>query len=131
MNTVSVSMRGLARRLVAWEASHPTGSDQTPYEVVQVCEKLRLSLTRFAGAEGFASLLRRGLALARTEFPSLSHITVNSDCSIDGLEALAASGDDAGIEAGVGLTAHLLELLVTFIGEPLTLRLVRESWPDA
>jgi hypothetical protein len=24
----------------------------------------------------------------------------------------------------------LLELLVTFIGEPLTLRLVRESWPE-
>ncbi len=25
---------------------------------------------------------------------------------------------------------HLLGLLVTFIGEPLTLALVREAWPD-
>jgi hypothetical protein len=25
----------------------------------------------------------------------------------------------------------LLELLVTFIGEPLTLRLVHDTWPDA
>jgi hypothetical protein len=27
--------------------------------------------------------------------------------------------------------AHLLELLVTFIGAPLTLSLVRDKWPDA
>jgi hypothetical protein len=27
--------------------------------------------------------------------------------------------------------AQLLGLLVTFIGEPLTLRLVRDAWPDA
>ena len=37
----------------------------------------------------------------------------------------------AGGEAAVAITAHLLGLLVTFIGEPLTLRLVREAWPDA
>ena len=38
---------------------------------------------------------------------------------------------DGGAEAAVAITAHLLGLLVTFIGEPLTLRLVREAWPDA
>jgi len=27
--------------------------------------------------------------------------------------------------------AHLLGLLVTFIGEPLALRLVGDAWPDA
>ena len=27
--------------------------------------------------------------------------------------------------------AQLLGLLVTFIGEPLTLRLVRDAWPNA
>jgi hypothetical protein len=27
--------------------------------------------------------------------------------------------------------AHLLDLLVTFIGAPLTLRLLRNKWPDA
>ncbi len=38
---------------------------------------------------------------------------------------------NGGVEAAVAITAHLLGLLVTFIGEPLTLRLVREAWPDA
>ena len=101
------------------------------YEAVRVCDKLRHSLTRFAGADGFASLLRRSLALARLEVPSLNRATIDSDCSLDGLEALAADEADGGAEAAVALAAHLLGLLVTFIGEPLTLRLVRESWPDA
>ena len=101
------------------------------YEAVRVCDKLRLSLTRFAGADGFASLLRRSLALARLEVPSLRRVMIDSACSMDGLEALAADEADGGAEAAVALSAQLLGLLVTFIGEPLTLRLVRESWPDA
>ena len=124
-------MRALAVRLLAAERSRPPVSNQHLYEAVRVCEKLRLSLTRFAGADGFSSLLRRSLVLARAEVPSLDRIAVNPDCSMDGLEALAADEADGGAEAAVALAAHLLGLLVTFIGEPLTLRLVRESWPDA
>ena len=39
------------------------------HEAVRLCEKLRISLTRFAGADGFISLLRRALVLARAEVP--------------------------------------------------------------
>ena len=124
-------MRGLARRLLAVEASYSAAPDQPLHEAVRVCDKLRLSLTRLAGADGFASLLGRSLALARLEAPSLNRITIKPDCSMEGLEALAADETDGGAEAAVVLAAHLLGLLVTFIGEPLTLRLVRESWPDA
>ena len=127
----SASMRGVALRLLALERSHQAGPHQHLYEAVRVCDKLRLSVTRFAGAEGFASLLRRSLALARAEVPSLNRVTVYPDCSMDGLEALAADETDRGAEAAVALAAQLLGLLVTFIGEPLTLRLLRESWPDA
>lgn len=124
-------MRGLARRLLALEASLGSSSPQHLNEAVRVCDKLRTSLTRFAGAEGFASLLRRSLALARVEAPSLNRVMVKPDCSMDGLEALAADDANGGVEAAVALTAHLLGLLETFIGAPLMLRLVRESWPDA
>ena len=124
-------MRALALRLLAAEKSRPPSSLLHMYEAVRVVEKLRVSLTRFAGADGFASLLRRGLVLARIEVPSLSRVTIDPDCSLDGLAALAADEADGGAEAGVALSAHLLGLLVTFIGEPLTLRLLRESWPDA
>ena len=131
MDSPSPSSRKLARRLLAAEAARPGAADAPArHEAVRVCEKLRISLTRFAGEEGFTSLLRRSLALARAQAPSLSRITVKPDCSLEGLEALAAQDPRAGIEAGLAITAHLLELLVTFIGEPLTLRLVRDGWPD-
>ena len=123
-------MRKLARRLIALEAGEPSGVDARAHATARVCEKLRISLTRFAGADGFASLLRRSLVLARADAPSLSRITVNPDCSIEGLEALAAEDADDAVKAGTAITAHLLGLLVTFIGEPLALRLVREAWPD-
>jgi len=34
-------------------------------------------------------------------------------------------------EAAGAMLATLIELLVTFIGEPLTARFLREAWPDA
>jgi hypothetical protein len=126
MDAPSPAVRKLARRLLALEAtSESAGSDAHSHEAVRVCEKLRVSLTRFAGADGFASLLRRALALARAEVPSLDQVKIRPDCSIEEL----ARNDRT--EAGAALTAHLLGLLVTFVGQSLTLRLVRETWPDA
>jgi hypothetical protein len=59
-------------------------------------------------------------------------VMVREDGSLEGLEGIAQSQEaGAAEEAGLVLVAHLLELLVTFIGEPLTLRLVRDKWPDA
>ena len=130
MDTPQASLRELAQQLLAVEAASQSAADADVDEAVRVCEKLRISLTRFAGADGFASLLRRSLALARAEVPSLSRISLNPDCSMEGLEALAADEPEGGVEAAAALTANLLELLVTFIGEPLTLRLVREAWPN-
>src|SRR5438876_7560228 len=90
MDMPSSSIRDLARRLLAVEAATPPDSAiaarEGGHEAVRVCEKLRISLTRFAGADGFASLLRRTLALARVEVPSLNRITVKPDCSMDGLK---------------------------------------------
>ena len=108
-----------------------SGEGAQGHEAVRVIEKLRVSLTRFAGPEGFASLLRRALALARVDTPALGAVTFNPDGSLDGLAGLASDAGNGGPEAVVGIVAHLLGLLVTFIGEPLTLRIVRESWPDA
>lgn len=38
---------------------------------------------------------------------------------------------DEDADGGVSLVAQLLGLFVIFIGEALTLRLVRDVWPDA
>ncbi len=131
MNASSSSLQNLARRLLILEAASSGGVDAQAHEAVRVCRKLGISLTRFAGPEGFASLMRRSLALARADIPSLEAVTLDPHGSLEGLETLESDRRNGGPEAVVGIIAHLLGLLVTFIGEPLTLRLVREAWPDA
>jgi hypothetical protein len=42
----------------------------------------------------------------------------------------ADTGTGAQNEAAVAITANLLGLLVSFIGEPLTLQIVRDAWPE-
>jgi hypothetical protein len=125
------SMRDLARRLLALEAASNNAPGARVHEALRVCEKLRISLTRFAGADGSASLLRRALALSREEVPSLQTVTLKPDGSLEGLEALAADPTNGGPEAAVAITTHVLGLLETFVGEPLTLRLVQLTWPEA
>ncbi len=120
-------MRDLARRLLA---SSQNPLEPHAHEVAIAIGKLRISLTRFAGADGFVSLLRRALTLARAEVPSLQSVKVGPDGRLVGFEQIAIDSPHAGIEAGVAITSQLLELLNCFIGEPLTRSLLREAWPD-
>ena len=131
MDTPSPSIRNLARRLLALEAASKIAANGHVHEAVRVCEKLRISLTRFAGADGFTSLLRRALALARADVPSLQTVKLKPDGSLEGLEVLAADATNGGPDAAVAIIAHLCALLVTFIGASLAVRLVGEAWPDA
>ena len=121
-------MRDLARRLLA---ASQTASGSQVQEAVVVIEKLRITLTKFAGSEGFASLLRRALVLASAEVPSLHSVKIGADGRLQGFEQIVADKRAGGArdEAAVAITAHLLGLLATFIGEPLTLRLERAAWP--
>lgn len=133
MDSPSPSIRRLSRKLLAVEAAGRTATDTPVHEAVRVCEKLRLTLTRFVGADGFVALQRRAIALARADVPSLQHITVTPDGSLVGLEDLVADASNSGegsTDETAAIVVHLLGLLVTFIGEPLTLRLVRDAWPD-
>jgi hypothetical protein len=131
MDSPSSSTRDLARRLLALEAASKGASRAHEHEAVRVCDKLQVSMTRFVGADGFTSLLRRALALARADVPSLQSVKLNSDGSLDGLDLVTANAATGGAEAAMAITTHLLGLLVTFIVEPLTLRLVRDVWAEA
>lgn len=136
VNALPASMRDLAQRLLVLEAGRAAAGEDGPgaprgetHESVRVLEKLRDSLGRFAGSQGFASLFRRALALARADIPSIPNLRVRPDGAIEGFEQLANGADDG--DAAVAVTAHLLGLLNTFVGEQLTLQLVRDAWPDA
>jgi hypothetical protein len=134
METPSNSLRALAQRLLAVEAASKSTSEPPVHEAVRVCEKLRISLTRFAGADGFSSLLRRALTLAQADVPSLRSVKLSPNGSLEGLEKLAAEASGGEVEvahAAMAVTTHLLWLLVTFVGEPIALRLLHEGWPHA
>jgi len=132
MSTTSPEIQDLARRLLAFEAAHDNSSDVRLGIAVQVTEELRMRLIRLAGVDGFRSLLSRALTLAKAEVPSLNMVHVGAEGSLEGFDVIEQSQEaGAAGQAGLVLVAHLLELLVTFIGAPLTLRLVRDKWPDA
>ena len=130
MNTASPEIQDLARRLLAF-AAHDNSSKPRVDAAEQVIQDFRLRLIRLTGVDGFKALLSRALTLAKAEGSSLNMVTVRADGSVLGFDEIEQGQAGAAEEAGIVLVAHLLELLVTFIGESLTLRLVRDTWPDA
>jgi hypothetical protein len=114
----------IARHLIVYEAfaeNPPMANGPAAFEV---CEKLRQPLSKLTGAAGFRSLLVRALTLAKREGGALDAVEVKDDGSLEGL---AAGTPGLG---GTLLIAQLLGLLMTFIGEALTMRLLHEIWPE-
>src|SRR6185437_4317769 len=123
-------MRDLAEPLVAYETKANKSSRTKTLAAFLVGEKLRPDLAALMGNVGFRALLSRALALANAEIPWLHAVHVKADGSLEGLDELDAQVEAAELfEGSVVLLAQLLGLLVAFIGEDLTLGLVREIWP--
>jgi hypothetical protein len=123
----------LAQRLLNYEAAAGKNSATTEPAAFRVYEKLRVPLCALAGVEGFRSLLYFALRLARAEAPTLLVVRVAEDGSLQGLDALPMQEDkdhDQASEVEAVLLAHLFGLLVTFIGEGVTSRLVQDVWPE-
>jgi hypothetical protein len=88
-----------------------------------VISKLLPSLTPLVGRLGFCSLLERALTLAKRENSDLVDVRVTPDCLLENLPSEPA-------DAIGTLTTHLIGLLGMFMGDTLTLRLLRNSWPE-
>lgn len=142
MNSTSPKSLQLARELLALEAAglkHSTTNEKNGIpagsadEAVRVCERLRDVLTAFAGIAGFQSLLTRALSLAQAQDRSLAGVRVLENGSLAGLEKIPGQAEPGAKQnrASQILVAQLLDLLVVFIGEPLTHQLVRDAWPQS
>jgi len=125
-------MRNFGRRLILSEAKGGKSPSTKTTDAFAVCEKLRPQLATLMGDGGFRALFSRALALASAEVPWLRGVHIKPDGVLGGVNELPThlSLDDLS-EGRVVLLAHLLELLVAFIGADLTLRLVEEVWPKA
>lgn len=123
-------MRNFAEQLIAYETRGNKSFAAKHSAAYSVCEKLRPHLAILMGNTGVRSLLSRALAVTREEVDSLRAVQVKADGSLEVLDELEVEADPEELAKGsVVLVAQLLALLVAFIGENLTLQLVREVWP--
>ena len=120
---VNPATRELAEWLVVVEQSAPTIAEEDRLATCRVCEKLRRPLSHLVGTAGVSSLLQRALNLAKRESSVFSAVQVMNDGTLRGLEGEAAAASSV-------LVAHLIQLLVIFIGEDLTFRLLHDVWPE-
>lgn len=135
--TAAPEIRNLAHRLLTYEAGAGKNSEPMESPTLRVYEKLRQSLSAVAGVTSFYSLACRALVLAKSEASSLGATQIAADGSLRdfvGFEPQTHMDRDrtseyrAG-EQGVILIARLLSLLFLFLGEALTLSLLRNAWP--
>ena len=130
MGRTTPKIRNFAVRLIAYETRGNRSSVTKAPVACLVIDKLRPQLAMLMGNIGFRALLSRTLALSNTEFPWLRAVHVKAEGSLEGLDELGAQVNPDEISKGcLVLLAQMLGLLVTFIGEDLTLRLVQEVWP--
>ena len=130
--TTPSKMRDLAHRLHAYEVVEGKTSEPSELATIRVYEKLRKSLSAFAGVAAFESIAFRALTQAKSETPSLWPVQIATDGSLQGLGEFEPQIDMDKDRAGDGgdiLIARLLGLLRIFIGEALTLSLLRNAWP--
>jgi hypothetical protein len=127
-------MRYLARYLLTYEGMSAKSSESMESATLCVYEKLRQSLSAFAGVAAFESLAFRALTQAKSEAPSLWAVQIAADGSLQGLGEFEPQIDidkDLAGEGGTILIDRLLGLLLIFLGEALTLSLLRLAWPGA
>jgi len=135
MAEISATARDLARRAL----SDTSGGQREPAALVEAVDlayaRLRDRLADLIGVLGYNALVARAGRLAQAESPGLTRVTAAAQAE-DGLLSLraftlASSGDPVAAAEGLAaLLAHIIELLIVFIGEDLAVRLVREAWPD-
>ncbi len=125
-------LKEFARQLSEFELAGAKSADVADHAAFRVCERLQAPLTKLLGLGGVRALLSRALSLAAADHTWLAKLFIKDDSSLEGFAALKAElRSTAILEGGVTVVAHLLGLLVTFIGPDLTLAVLKEAWPKA
>jgi hypothetical protein len=132
MKRPTAKMRDFARGLVAREArANRSSGTEAQLVLGATVDKLRQPLIILAGAQVFRSLLSRALALAIDEVRWLRAVRVKADGSLECPPEMPRLDREEIAKGEVVLLTQLLGLLLTFIGEALTLRLLEDVWPAA
>ena len=120
-SATKTTSREKARQLLVYE-SEECYTPVTGDTAVQVCDRLRLTLSTLMGHAAFRSHLERALTLAKREDGSFEDVKIRDNGSLEGLDGVADG-------TGLAVVASLVALLITFLGQELTVRLLHDVWP--
>ena len=123
-----------ALRQAILNGTAPGRSADVLVTVVRMTDELASYLATLIGQEGALALVRRSLALTRREHGWLADALVGvatpalSDARV--VAAAELESTDQVKQTTVAFLVHLVNLLVGFIGERLTLQVLRQIWPE-
>jgi hypothetical protein len=126
-------LQELALRLFEHEARNSGNSDDPVKWIELCCQRLHDRLDRLIGPGGFRALLNRALYLAKKKYVWLEGVGIENypGCEFKDLREAVKGQKPATVkEACTFILANVIWLLVTFIGEDITIGLIQEAWPD-
>ncbi len=133
MTTATPSQHAVAQWLLTAEGVDAERRLAAPAAAERVFWKLSQRLAQLITLVGSDALLARAVHLSRVEFPFLDGAQITrSDDSLTLRLGDSGKGAESGqaAEGFEAVLAILIALLVSFIGEDLTLHLLREVWPE-
>jgi hypothetical protein len=128
------ALRQLALKMLAKRAGPGADADALAAAARRAYDDLARASASLIGQGGVDALTGRALHLAQREYPWLA--ATRDAAREEGpftqvIFCLERQDPAVAIEAAGAVFAMFTGLLVTFIGEPLTARLLRQAWPDA
>jgi hypothetical protein len=127
-------LRRLALKALRHYAGSGTAAEAFAVAAHRAYDDLARVSAQLIGQAGVDALTSRALHLAQQEYPWLvhRHEPEQPDAPFAQVIVCLTRQDPAiASEAAGAVFATLAGLLVTFIGEPLTMQLLRKAWPDA
>jgi hypothetical protein len=134
MNKPHRALHELARRVLKTRLAARPRSAAAVADATQIsCGELYRILDTMMGTPGLQALIGRALQITARDYSWLTAVTPGpgDDCALTGLsEAAGALDVNDATEGAAALLASIVWLLISFIGEDLTSRLVRNAWPE-
>lgn len=134
MTASPANARELAHQLIEVETAAVTSPQQLEAGIQRVFQRLHELMSALVGPTGFSAAMRRALAstpecawldpAASRGGPAGTHVIQGIAGSVE------REGAERVIECATLLLENVLILLCSFIGNDLTVRLVRRSWPE-
>lgn len=127
------ALRQLAARVLVNKAGPDADAASVAIAARRRFEELAGVLTPLIGQVGIDALAARALHLAQREYPWLGKTRNPEHVEgrlLDVSLSLEHQAPGLAAEAAAAVLARFTALLVTMVGEPLTVRLMRQAWPD-